>query len=37
MPNVNIVLTTGPGPDVQRRQSTRITQAQIVLKRKKNM
>jgi hypothetical protein len=37
MPNVNIVLTTGPGPgpDVQRRQSTRITQAQIVLKRKK--
>jgi hypothetical protein len=33
MPNVNIVLTTGPG--VQRRQSTRITQAQLVLKRKK--
>jgi len=38
MPNVNIVLTTGPvpGPDVQRRQSTRITQAQREHTRKKN-
>lgn len=35
MPNVNIVLTTGPGPDVHRRQSTRITQAQTMLKRRK--
>ena len=38
MPNVNIVLTTGPGPGigVERRQSTRITQAQREHTRKKN-
>jgi len=37
MPNVNIVLTAGPGPGpgVPRRQSTRITQAQTLLKRRK--
>jgi hypothetical protein len=37
MPDVNIVLTTGPGPGhgVPRRQSTRITQAQTLLKRRK--
>lgn len=37
MPNVNIVLNTGPGPGpgVQRRQLTRITQAQITLRRRK--
>lgn len=38
MPDVNIVLTTGPGPGpgVPRRQSTRITQAQREHTRKKN-
>jgi hypothetical protein len=37
MPNVNIILNTGHGPGigVERRQSTRITQAQTMLKRRK--